>query len=208
MAALSVNIVTVYVLLSVFFLSGALDGCPENSDFFITSCNEELTVKESASKAEEENVHHGEIDFSKLRHEPPPDSPRDSRQEQDTVYAQGHCKKNEGTVSGRSTQQQKVHVSSLRRETETVFVTPHIRQSTDQTEGSSSRTRRTKKCISEFRADGLLGLLVGDQFSLGLLQAMGSGGGRLRYLESRRRRRKFRKAERRRLEEELSSGPD
>ncbi|XP_018529383.2 B-cell receptor CD22 [Lates calcarifer] len=48
---------------------------------------EELTVR-SASKTEEENVHYGEINFSNLRHEPPPDSQRDSRQEQDTVYAQ------------------------------------------------------------------------------------------------------------------------
>ncbi|XP_022625237.1 myelin-associated glycoprotein-like isoform X2 [Seriola dumerili] len=37
MAALSVNMVTANLLLSVFFLSGALAACPEDSDFFITA---------------------------------------------------------------------------------------------------------------------------------------------------------------------------
>ncbi|XP_056220507.1 B-cell receptor CD22-like [Seriola aureovittata] len=37
MAALSVNMVTANLLLSVFFLSGALADCPEESDFFITA---------------------------------------------------------------------------------------------------------------------------------------------------------------------------
>ncbi|XP_056220889.1 B-cell receptor CD22-like [Seriola aureovittata] len=37
MAALSVNMVTANLLLSVFFLSGALAACPEESDLFITT---------------------------------------------------------------------------------------------------------------------------------------------------------------------------
>ncbi|XP_022593727.1 Schwann cell myelin protein-like [Seriola dumerili] len=50
--------------------------------------SEELVIEESASKTEEENIHYGEIDFSKLRPAPSSDSLQDSGQQQDTVYAQ------------------------------------------------------------------------------------------------------------------------
>ena len=56
---------------------------------------EEPAVEEPASKTEEEKVgrggediHYGEIDFSRLEPEPSSDSVQDSGQQQDTVYAQ------------------------------------------------------------------------------------------------------------------------
>uniref|UniRef100_UPI0037E93274 sialic acid-binding Ig-like lectin 12 n=1 Tax=Semicossyphus pulcher TaxID=241346 RepID=UPI0037E93274 len=52
---------------------------------------EEMSVEEPARKKEEEgeeDIHYGEIDFSKLRAEPSSDSAQDSGQQQDTLYAQ------------------------------------------------------------------------------------------------------------------------
>ncbi|XP_028425171.1 sialoadhesin-like [Perca flavescens] len=51
---------------------------------------EELTVKEPARKTEEkeEDIHYGEIDFSKQRPEASSSSEQDSGQQQDTLYAQ------------------------------------------------------------------------------------------------------------------------
>uniref|UniRef100_A0A8P4G4N2 Ig-like domain-containing protein n=1 Tax=Dicentrarchus labrax TaxID=13489 RepID=A0A8P4G4N2_DICLA len=54
---------------------------------------EELTVAEPARKTreeeeEEENIHYGEIDFSKRRPEPSSDSVQDSGRQQETLYAQ------------------------------------------------------------------------------------------------------------------------
>ncbi|XP_051267466.1 vascular cell adhesion protein 1-like [Dicentrarchus labrax] len=51
---------------------------------------EELTVAESARKTDEkeEDIHYGEIDFSKRRPEPSSDSVQDSGQQQETLYAQ------------------------------------------------------------------------------------------------------------------------
>ncbi|XP_071334874.1 B-cell receptor CD22-like isoform X2 [Trachinotus anak] len=58
---------------------------------------DELAVEESAGKREEENIHYGEIDFSKLRPEPSSDSLQDSGRLQDTVYAEVKVSK---TVNG------------------------------------------------------------------------------------------------------------
>ncbi|XP_034562836.1 sialic acid-binding Ig-like lectin 13 [Notolabrus celidotus] len=54
---------------------------------------EQMSAEEPAVKTEEEeeqqqHIHYGEIDFSKLRHEPSSDSVQDRGQQQDTVYAQ------------------------------------------------------------------------------------------------------------------------
>ncbi|XP_040921723.1 sialoadhesin-like [Toxotes jaculatrix] len=49
---------------------------------------EELPAEDSARKTEEENIHYGEINFSRLRPEPSSVSLQDSGQQQDTVYAQ------------------------------------------------------------------------------------------------------------------------
>ncbi|XP_059183429.1 myelin-associated glycoprotein-like [Centropristis striata] len=48
----------------------------------------ELIVKEPASKMEEEDIHYGEIDFSKRRPELPSSSEQNSGQQQETLYAQ------------------------------------------------------------------------------------------------------------------------
>ncbi|XP_034561967.1 sialic acid-binding Ig-like lectin 12 [Notolabrus celidotus] len=48
---------------------------------------EEPAVK-TEEEEEEQHIHYGEIDFSKLRHEPSSDSVQDRGQQQDTVYAQ------------------------------------------------------------------------------------------------------------------------
>ncbi|XP_047193844.1 B-cell receptor CD22 [Hippoglossus stenolepis] len=49
---------------------------------------EELVIKNSATRTEEESIHYGEIDFSQQRAGLSSDSLRDSGQQQDTVYAQ------------------------------------------------------------------------------------------------------------------------
>ncbi|XP_044032907.1 vascular cell adhesion protein 1-like isoform X3 [Siniperca chuatsi] len=54
-----------------------------------SQAGEELAVKEPARKTEEEeDIHYGEIDFSKRRPAPSSDSAQDSGQQQDTLYAQ------------------------------------------------------------------------------------------------------------------------
>nr|XP_033472827.1 sialic acid-binding Ig-like lectin 6 [Epinephelus lanceolatus] len=50
--------------------------------------DEELVVEEQARKAEEEDIHYGEIDFSKRRPEASSASKQDSGQQQDVLYAQ------------------------------------------------------------------------------------------------------------------------
>ncbi|XP_044032920.1 vascular cell adhesion protein 1-like isoform X1 [Siniperca chuatsi] len=47
-----------------------------------------LTAEEAARATEKEDIHYGEIDFSKLRPAPSSDSAQDSGQQQDTLYAQ------------------------------------------------------------------------------------------------------------------------
>ncbi|KAK5850129.1 hypothetical protein PBY51_014404 [Eleginops maclovinus] len=49
---------------------------------------EELTVKEPESKTEEEEIHYGEIDFSKQKDKRTPISEQDGGQKEDTLYAQ------------------------------------------------------------------------------------------------------------------------
>nr|XP_046227210.1 myelin-associated glycoprotein-like isoform X2 [Scatophagus argus] len=48
---------------------------------------------QSQTEAGEENIHYGEIDFSKRRPEPSSSSVRDSRQQEDTLYAQVNTSK-------------------------------------------------------------------------------------------------------------------
>ncbi|XP_049912321.1 uncharacterized protein LOC126397518 isoform X3 [Epinephelus moara] len=50
--------------------------------------DEQLVVEEQARKAEEEDIHYGEIDFSKRRPEASSASKQDSGQQQDVLYAQ------------------------------------------------------------------------------------------------------------------------
>ncbi|XP_047424719.1 cell adhesion molecule 3-like [Mugil cephalus] len=54
---------------------------------------EDLVVEEAAGETEVENIHYGEINFSKQRRDPSSDSVQDSGQQQDTVYAQVKIKK-------------------------------------------------------------------------------------------------------------------
>ncbi|XP_047424722.1 B-cell receptor CD22-like [Mugil cephalus] len=54
---------------------------------------EDLVVEEAAGETEVENIHYGEIDFSKQRRDPSSDSVQDGGQQQDTVYAQVKIKK-------------------------------------------------------------------------------------------------------------------
>ncbi len=46
------------------------------------------TVKEPARETEREDIHYGEIDFSKQRPKAPSASVQDSEQQQETLYAQ------------------------------------------------------------------------------------------------------------------------
>lgn len=48
----------------------------------------EPAVQESARATEKEDIHYGEIDLSKWRPEPTPVSAQDSRQQQESLYAQ------------------------------------------------------------------------------------------------------------------------
>ncbi|XP_033988211.1 sialic acid-binding Ig-like lectin 6 isoform X2 [Trematomus bernacchii] len=58
-----------------------------NPSYLQSQTGEELTVEEPVSKTEEE-IHYGEIDFSKQRNKSPPVSEQDGGQTEDPLYAQ------------------------------------------------------------------------------------------------------------------------
>lgn len=59
----------------------------------------EPAVQESARATEKEDIHYGEIDLSKWRPEPTLVSAQDSRQQQDTMYAQVRVSKTENSLT-------------------------------------------------------------------------------------------------------------
>ena len=58
-----------------------------NPSYLQSQTGEELTVEEPVSKTEEE-IHYGEIDFSKQRNKSPPVPEQDGGQTEDPLYAQ------------------------------------------------------------------------------------------------------------------------
>ncbi|XP_019211799.1 sialic acid-binding Ig-like lectin 13 isoform X2 [Oreochromis niloticus] len=73
--------------------------------------HEERVVEGPANNTEkeEENIHYGEINFSKLGFESPSDSVQDRGQQQDTVYAQVKVNKQENSLTQRAHGQEELY---------------------------------------------------------------------------------------------------
>ncbi|KAI9542796.1 hypothetical protein NQZ68_016099 [Dissostichus eleginoides] len=80
--------VGIVVLICLVLCSWRLMSTHPTAEQTQSQTGEELTVEEPASKTEEEEIHYGEIDFSKQRNKSPPVSEQDGGQTEDPLYAQ------------------------------------------------------------------------------------------------------------------------
>ncbi|XP_031607900.2 sialic acid-binding Ig-like lectin 13 [Oreochromis aureus] len=106
---IGIIVLLLIILLCLIIFVWLLKSKQQTQQQILIQINEEQNVEEPASKKEEEeeNIHYGEIRFSTLPYEASSDSVWDSRQQQETVYAQ--IKKREKSLKQRAHGQEELY---------------------------------------------------------------------------------------------------